>query len=152
MEYPEYNNFSALQHKLDDFLAERHLTGFLQTEQYPITYTIRSNRDLDAQLSMIEEADSGIFGQDAQIIFVFRGEDPEQITSGRTCIPTPDLNKIKNLVKKLHYAFLQIYYLDTEKKVQLAEVRAREEITDRIHPIYEVSVGTICLLDPAMEE
>ena len=60
MEYPEYNNFSALQHKLDDFLAERHLTGFLQTEQYPITYTIRSNRDLDAQLSMIEEADSGI--------------------------------------------------------------------------------------------
>lgn len=99
MEYPEYNNFSALQHKLDDFLAERHLIGFLQTEQYPITYTIRSDRDLDAQLSMIEEADSGIFGQDAQIIFVFRGEDPEQITSGRTCIPTPDLNKIKNLVK-----------------------------------------------------
>lgn len=146
MEYPEYNNFSALQHKLDDFLAERHLTGFLQTEQYPITYTIRSDRDLDAQLSMIEEADSGIFG------FVFRGEDPEQITSGRTCIPTPDLNKIKNLVKKLHYAFLQIYYLDTEKKVQLAEARAREEITDRIHSIYEVSVGTICLLDPAMEE
>ena len=105
MEYPEYNNFSALQHKLDDFLAERHLTGFLQTEQYPITYTIRSDRDLDAQLSMIEEADSGIFGQHAQIIFVFRGEDPEQITSGRTCIPTPDLYKIKKSCKKAALRF-----------------------------------------------
>lgn len=152
MEHLEYNNLSDLQDKLEDFLDERHLVGYMQTERYPITYTIKSSRSLDAQLSMLEEAEGGIFGRDARIVFIFEDGEITFKTIGRASIPDADLNKIKNLVKKIHYAFLQVYYLDTEKVIQTAEMRTREEILSRIKPIYDTTVGQICLMRPAVEE
>ena len=52
MAHLEYKNLSELQDKLEDFLEERHPVGYMQTGSYPITYTVKSSRSLDAQLSI----------------------------------------------------------------------------------------------------
>lgn len=152
MAHLEYKNLSELQDKLEDFLEERHLVGYMQTGSYPITYMVKSSRSLDAQLSMLEEAENGIFGQDARIVFIFEDGEITFQTIGHASLPDADLSKIKSLVKKLHYAFLQVYYLDTEKTIQAAEIRARKEVLNRITPIFDTTVGNVCLLRPAIDE
>lgn len=151
MAHLEYKNLSEPQDKLEDFLEERHLVGYMQTGSYTITYTVKSSRSLDAQLSMLEEAENGIFGQDARIVFIFEDGEITFQTIGHASLPDADLSKIKSLIKKIHYAFLQVFYLEHEEMLRTSEERGRKAIEDRIVHIYETTVGDICLLRPERE-
>jgi len=80
------------------------------------------------------------------MVFVFGGGEVEMLTAGRMALPEKTLDKIRGLVKKLHCAYLQWHFWDVTRRRQTAEEWVAEELRRRLLPIYDVSVGSICLL------
>lgn len=144
----ERNNLRSLETKLDVILLSMGLTGEFSTQKYPITYTIRSRED--GQVSLLDDDFEG-FDPDAELSLVFENGDVTTRIIGQVSVPEPDLNKIKGLIKKIHYAFLQVFYLEHEEMVRTAEEKGRKAIESRIVHIYETTVGDICLLRPEKE-
>lgn len=144
----ERNNLQALESKLNALLTSMGLTGDFSTEQYQITYTIRSKEN--SQTSLLADNFEG-FDPDAELSLVFENGDVMTKIIGRVSIPEDDMSKIKGLIKKIHYAFLQVFYLEHEEMLRTAEERSRKAIEDRIVHIYETTVGDICLLRPERE-
>ncbi len=144
----ERSNLLSPETKLDGVLLKMGLTGKFSTSEYPITYTICSQED--GQVSLLDDDFEG-FDPDAELSLVFENGDVTTNIIGRVSIPEDDLNKIKGLIKKIYYAFLQVFYLEHEEMVRTAEEKGRNAIEDRLVHIYETSVGDICLLRPEKE-
>lgn len=147
----EYGNYRELEQKLAGLLAENDLIYAIDTND-PITITIASSSEDTERISMLETQDNGIFGRGAKVVFVFENGEVSVRTTGKAILPEKTLDKIKGLVKKIHYAYLQWFFLDTTSQWGTAMQRAEEALRKRITPIYDVSCGTICLLEPGTEE
>ena len=139
----ERTNLQALESKLDALLTSMGLTGEFSTEQYPITYTIRSCED--SQTSLLDDDFKG-FDPDAELSLVFENGDVMTKIIGRVSIPEDDMSKIKGLIKKIHYAFLQVFYLEHEEMLRTSEEKGRKAIENRNVHIYETTVADICLM------
>lgn len=142
MEHTEERNLKSLERQLEKLLAEEGMTYAMSTG-YPITITVQQDYGQPAQMSLLEEDGPG---GEAGMVFVFAGGEVEMLTAGRMSLPEKTLDKIKGLVKKIHYAYLQWYFLDVTRRRQTAEEWAAEQVKRRLLHIYDVSVGSICLL------
>lgn len=140
----ELNKYFTYKEKLQGICDENDLTFSIQNKRYPFYMTVKPISGIDAQMSMLEETESGgetgYISPDAVIVFAYKDGDLVYKMSETINISDALFNKIKNLFKKLHACWVQYYFRDrTESCVAGYEpVQGETETTD----IDEVEIHT----------
>lgn len=102
--------YSDVYTKLEKACKESRLDFDFETSKFPVVCRIRPNIESRDQLRMdlkdIDESSNFVNGE-VKLIF---GEELTMSVLNDFRIEDSQLNKIKGLVKKLHYLFLQIYF------------------------------------------
>lgn len=123
MAYIERDNLEALLTKLSNTCEENDLAYKFESGRYPVRILIGPDQSMEAQMSMLDQ-DVGHNGKDATICFVFAdGKLTYKISDGFV-VNEALFNKLKNLAKKIHAAWLWVYFresLDHAKQQALAE-------------------------------
>ena len=104
----EKDRYNDLLDKLENTCEANHLVARIKNSAYPFTLTIVPDTSLDGQMSMIEE-DQHFNGKDSRLVFCFEDGALTYRIKGFT-LPEATLNKLKNLAKKLHHAWLEVYF------------------------------------------
>lgn len=104
----EYTKYGELKKRLEGICEENNLVYSLNKSGWPVTLTIRPAGGLDAQLSMLEEAeDEGFIDQDAFLRFTYVNGELQYKMDKKLTISDALFNKLKNLYKKLYFFWLQ---------------------------------------------
>ena len=104
------NEYAVQENKLAATLAEHNLVHRFDATKYPVTITISPDASMDAQVSMLENAENGVSSADAKLSFIFPVGDIEVRTFGRLYISDTLMSKVKGLCKKMHYLWLQAFF------------------------------------------
>lgn len=127
----EYSNYQELTSKLKSLLYTMGLRFELSTGD-PITMTITPEENNQDQLSMIDEDCVPV---DSRIVFEFQDGEMYMSIFGAMQISDAMLNKVRGLCKKLHYAYLQWYFVYNTCRDMAArnpqEMPSREEEQDK---------------------
>ncbi|WP_418710780.1 hypothetical protein [Allofournierella sp.] len=134
MAYIERDNLEALLTKLNNTCEENDLVYKFESGRYPVRILIGPDQSMEAQMSMLDQ-DVGHNGKDATICFVFAdGKLTYKISDGFV-VNEALFNKLKNLAKKIHAAWLWVYFresLDHARQEEMAAAgqEAAEERTE----------------------
>lgn len=134
MAYIERDNLEALLTKLNNTREENDLVYKFESGRYPVRILIGPDQSMEAQMSMLDQ-DVGHNGKDATICFVFAdGKLTYKISDGFV-VNEALFNKLKNLAKKIHAAWLWVYFresLDHARQEEMAAAgqEAAEERTE----------------------
>lgn len=128
MAYIERDNLEALLTKLNNTCEENDLVYKFESGRYPVRILIGPDQSMEAQMSMLDQ-DVGHNGKDATICFVFAdGKLTYKISDGFV-VNEALFNKLKNLAKKIHAAWLWAYFresLDHARQQKLAAADQEE--------------------------
>lgn len=108
----ERDNLEALQTKLKNICEENELIPVFKNKQYPVTLIIQPDTSGDAQMSLLEDGERPN-PKGSELRFTFRDGKILYRTTGGIELSEATFNKLKNLFKKLHYAWLQVYFLES---------------------------------------
>lgn len=134
----EAAKYEGYKKKLDGICDENDLVYSLNTKTYPITLTIRPLQGIAEQMSMLEMADEKPFNSpDASIVFFVKDGDLIYKMSERFTIGDALFSKIKNLLRNLHFTYLQMFHRDVTEKDLLRQPYAPTAPTDTNEPITE---------------
>ena len=118
--------------KLEKLCEDNQITFHVQKDTFPVRFTIEPSIDEMNQMSLIDDEPKNgiamefIFSEELVINFIgdFRIDDEL-------------LNKIKNAVKKLHYIWLQIWFMNKEHRWnQLAQIISHQPDTNNYNLVY----------------
>lgn len=113
----EADKYEGYRKKLEGICDENGLLYQLSTKGYPFTLTIRPQQGLDAQISMLEQADEKPFNSpDGTIQFFMEDGDLIIKTSERFTIGDALFSKLRRLFVNLHFTFLQMFHRDVCEK------------------------------------
>lgn len=130
MAYIERDNLEALLTKLGNTCEENDLVYKFESNRYPVRILIGPDQSMEAQISMLDDS-VGHNGKDATICFVFAdGKLTYKISDGFV-VNEALFNKLKNMAKKIHAAWLWVYFrenLDHARQQALEE--KQEEFND----------------------
>lgn len=102
--------YSDVYTKLGKACKDNRLEFDFETSKFPIVCRIKPNMESRDQLRFdLEGVDESSNFVNGEIKLVF-GEELTMTVLNDFRIEDSELNKIKGLVKKLHYLFLQIYF------------------------------------------
>lgn len=108
----ERDNLETLQTKLKNICEENGLIPVFKNKQYPVTLIIQPDTSGDAQMSLLEDGERPN-PKGSELRFTFRDGKILYRTTGGIELSEATFNKLKNLFKKLHYAWLQVYFLES---------------------------------------
>ena len=111
----EIDKYNVLKEKLQGICDENNLTFSIQNRKYPFFMTVKPCTGLDAQMTMMENEDTGDTGYispEAIIVFAYKDGDLAYKMSDTINISDTLFNKIKNLFKKLYTCWVQYYFRD----------------------------------------
>lgn len=104
----EMDKVAIQKKKLRGICEENDLVYELECMKYPIRLTIRPAKNMDAQLSMIEDAEEkGFTSPNAELILEMRDGDLQYKTSEKLAISDALFGKIKNIFKKIAIFYTQ---------------------------------------------
>lgn len=116
----ERSIFDGYIEKLAGVCDENDFVYELQKNHYPIILTIKPDSSMEAQISMMED-DIGYNHTDSKIRFFFsEGKCTYKISDGFT-IAESTFNKLKNLAKNIHFAWLQVFFRDEMERRRLCD-------------------------------
>lgn len=116
----ERDNLETLLKKLSNICEENELIPVFKNKQYPVTLIIQPDTSGDAQMSLLEDGERPN-PKGSELRFTFRDGKILYRTTGGIELSEATFNKLKNLFKKLHYAWLQVYFLESlQNKSQIA--------------------------------
>ncbi|WP_418972170.1 hypothetical protein [Allofournierella sp.] len=129
MAYIERDNLEALLTKLNNTCEENDLVYKFESGRYPVRILIGPDQSMEAQMSMLDQ-DVGHNGKDATICFVFAdGKLTYKISDGFVVNETL-FNKLKNLAKKIHAAWLWVYFRESLDHARQEEMAAAGQAAD----------------------
>lgn len=108
----ERDNLETLLKKLSNICEENELIPVFKNKQYPVTLIIQPDTSGDAQMSLLEDGERPN-PKGSELRFTFRDGKILYRTTGGIELSEATFNKLKNLFKKLHYAWLQVYFLES---------------------------------------
>jgi len=111
----EIEKYNVLKEKLQGICDENNLTFSIQNKKYPFFMTVKSISGVGAQMSMLENEDTGDTGYispEAIIVFAYKDGDLTYKMAETINISDTLFNKIKNIFKKLHTCWMQYYFRD----------------------------------------
>ena len=134
MAYIERDNLEALLTKLNNTCEENDLVYKFESGRYPVRILIGPDQSMEAQMSMLDQ-DVGHNGKDATICFVVADGKLTYLISDGCVVNEALFNKLKNLAKKIHAAWLWVYFresLDHARQEEMAAAgqEAAEERTE----------------------
>lgn len=106
-----FDTYAGIDAKLSQLLAAEMLVHTFDTRRYPLTLTIRPDKDPEAQMCMLA-ADDGACSADASLVFLMSADRMQMRISGRIYIDDALMTKIKGLAKKLCTAYLFGYFAE----------------------------------------
>ena len=110
------NDFSDLQEKILKICQENKLEIDIKLTKFPVVATIRPNLEERDQLRFdMQDMDETNNFVNGEISLVF-DEELTMTVLNDFRIEDSLLNRIKGMVKKLHYIFLQIYFKQSKLK------------------------------------
>lgn len=117
----EKDIFNDLYEKFTNICEKNNLVGEFKTDSYPIILTVRPDTDMDSQISMLED-DTGHNSKDSRVRFIF--VDGRLIVKVQKDFTLSDalFGKLKNLAKKMHYAWLAGFFRDQMQRGRLVEM------------------------------
>lgn len=121
----ERDIFNDHESKLQGVCESNSLLYRFNRNRYPITLTIEPDTSLDAQLTLAEDAASPA-RRGASITFIFKDGCLRYKTTGGFELADTTFGKIKNIFRKMHYAYLQLFYL-TELQAAGGEIDLPDE-------------------------
>lgn len=101
-----------VERNLTRTLEEEGLTYTFRTGNYPIILSISPKKDTVSQMGLFADEDAS--SADAEMRFIFLLEGISIRTDNRLIMSDKFMTKVKNLAKKLHYAYLQAYFAATK--------------------------------------
>lgn len=116
----EISLYEAQKKKMQGLCDEHELTYRFRKDAYPITFTIRPTQGMDAQMSMLENAeDRGYISPDATMMWIFKDGILETKVSGGTFTISKVLRtKIETVLMKMITFWQQYFFRDiTEKDI-----------------------------------
>jgi hypothetical protein len=135
--------FESFKKKLQGICEEHNLVFRFRKESYPIHLIIKTSGDVNAQMTMLEEAETeGFRSPDARLIFAIKdGELSHQITGGKFEIDEALFRKLQNLFKKMHSLWLQFFQREivTSNALSKAKLPHIESETDEAEKAFEES-------------
>ena len=128
----EKDIFNDLYEKFMNICDANNLVGEFRTDGYPIVLTVRPDTDMDSQISMLED-EVGHNGKDSRVRFIF--VDGRLIVKVQKDFTLSDalFGKLKNLAKKMHYAWLCGYFrerMEQNRLVELTDGQRQDEAGD----------------------
>lgn len=121
MAYGERDTFDALVTKLANTCEENDLIYTLQTSRYPVAVTIKPDQSMDAQISMLDN-EVGYNGKDSVLQFIFLDGRLTYKISDDFTLAESTFNKLKNLAKKIHAAYMMVFFRDWMEKQHLVDL------------------------------
>lgn len=110
------HDFSDLQEKIFKVCKENKLEIDIKLTKFPVIATLRPNLEERDQLRFdVQELDIDTNFVSGEINLVFEEELTMTVLNDFR-IEDSLLNRIKGMVKKLHYIFLQIYFKESKLK------------------------------------
>ena len=123
----ERDNLEALQTKLKNICEENELIPVFKNKQYPVTLIIQPDTSGDAQMSLLEDGERPN-PKGSELRFIFRDGKITTRTIGGIEMAESLRERLKNHFKKMHYAWLQVYFLESlQNKSQGASEGEPEE-------------------------
>jgi hypothetical protein len=104
-----YTKLTELQEKLDKLCEDNDLEYSFSKEDFPIIFTFRPMWEKAAQMRLDLGESELTTDPDARIELVF-GDELTLRSFGDFVIDDDQLNKIKNMAKKIHYLYLQLFF------------------------------------------
>lgn len=112
----EIGKYNVLKEKLQGICDENDLTFAIHNQKYPFFMTVKALSGMDAQMSMLEDADdngdTGYISPDAVIVLAYKDGDLTYKMSETINISDALFNKIKNLFKKMYSCYMAYYFRD----------------------------------------
>lgn len=109
----ESGKFEVYKKKLDGLCEEHHLVYRFRKDRYPITLTFQPTGDTSGQMSLLEPTEEdGYRSPDATLMFAFKDGALVYRISETFTISDALFNKLKNLFKNMHSAWLQYFFRD----------------------------------------
>lgn len=111
----EIGKYGVLKEKLQGICDENNLTFSIQNKKYPFFMTVKPISGVDAQMSMLEDeetGDTGYISPEAIIVFAFKDGELTYKMSETINIKAELFNKIKNYFNKLHSCWMQYFFRD----------------------------------------
>ena len=126
MAYIEQDKLDALLAKLDNTCAENNLIFSFRNKSYPVRIVIAPDGSMDGQISMLDNP-VGCNSKDASRAFVFVDGGIQEKTTGEFTLSDTLISKLKNMAKKIHYTWLQVFHRDTLDRDHLNDLADRAE-------------------------
>lgn len=103
--------FEAQKQKLEGVCNENNLVFNFKRGQYPVYMVIRPLKDMDTQMSMLENVeDSGFTSPDAYISFAYKEGGVTRKYGGQFTITDTLQNKLERIFKKMCSYWLQYFF------------------------------------------
>lgn len=117
----EASKFAAQRTKLKNICEAHDLTYTFIKNSYPIKLIIRPIKGVGEQMSMLETAsEDSYISPDAYLLFTMKDGVLVYRMSKTFTISDTLFNKIKNIVKNMHYLWLQFFFRDLVEGGKLA--------------------------------
>lgn len=115
----EQTELNAVFSKLVKLLGSYGYKVDFEGSSYPVTFTVYPDLEAQGQTSMFDDENEDAL-RDARLRLIFQDAGVLVETASTLRMPEELLNKVKNLAKKAHYLFLQMYFRArmTETKAQ----------------------------------
>ena len=114
--------FEVQMKKLEGVCNENNLTFRFKRTQYPVQMVVRPLKDLDTQMSMLENVEeSGYTSPDAYIIFSYKEGGVTREYGGQFTITDTLQNKLENIFKKMCNFWLQHFFRDVMEQQLLSQ-------------------------------
>lgn len=99
--------------KMEKLCAENKLEVEVTKAKFPVVFTVKPSQESKNQMMMNVGGDRESF-VNGEIRLIFADELTMQVINDYT-IEDSLLNRLKNMAKKLHYIYLQIYFKEKTK-------------------------------------
>ena len=129
----EIGKYGVYKEKLQGICDENNLTFSIQNKKYPFFMTVKPISGMDAQISMLENEDTGDTGYispEAIIVFAYKDGELTYKMSETINISDALFNKIKNLFKKLHTCWMQYYFRDRTENQECSCAYPEPEVSE----------------------
>ena len=102
------SKYDNMVEKLENLMEKHQLLYEWLDGEKDIVLCVKPNRIDGEQTSFIEDSE-GTSSSDAAISFIFKNGEIVINSCGKLFISEALMNKLKNIAKKLHYLYLQVY-------------------------------------------
>lgn len=114
--------FEVQMKKLEGVCNENNLTFRFKRTQYPVQMTVRPLKDLDTQMSMLENVEeSGFTSPEAYISFSYKEGGVTREYGGQFTITDTLQNKLERIFKKMCSFWLQHFFRDVMEQQILSK-------------------------------